>query len=211
MSVRVCLPLVVAWALVGLAASQQDTEEVVETSGSRDRRQVDPLADALDQDMLAQTLYDYRDKKAPSGFLGMRGKKAPSGFLGMRGKKDEEDSGVLDEELGSYSEDFAKRAPSGFLGMRGKKAPSGFLGMRGRRTPLGARGLPVPRQLTYQDYQDIDNLIETLQNMVEPGHKRAPSGFLGMRGKRQSGIVTAHEEPQHHDKRAPSGFLGMRG
>ncbi|CAL4081293.1 unnamed protein product [Meganyctiphanes norvegica] len=208
MSVRVCLPLVVAWVLAGLVASQQqDTDEVAPAS-IRDRRQVDQaLAEALDQDQLAQTLYDYRDKKAPSGFLGMRGKKAPSGFLGMRGKKDEEDSGVLDEDLGMYSEDFAKRAPSGFLGMRGKKAPSGFLGMRGRRTPLGNRGLP--RQPTYQDYQDMDALIETLQNLVET-HKRAPSGFLGMRGKRQS-VVTEHDEPQPHDKRAPSGFLGMRG
>lgn len=208
MSVRACLPFVVVWAVVGLATSQQDTEEAA-ASTSRDRRQVDPLADALDQDQLAQTLYDYRDKKAPSGFLGMRGKKAPSGFLGMRGKKDEEDSGVLDQDFGtSYSEDFSKRAPSGFLGMRGKKAPSGFLGMRGRRTPVGNRGLP--RQPAYQDYPDIDALIETLQNIAST-HKRAPSGFLGMRGKRQSSVTAHEEQPQPHDKRAPSGFLGMRG
>lgn len=85
------------------------------------------------------------NKRAPSGFMGMRGKKdyddegdafidkrAPSGFMGMRGKKLYED---MTEEL--------KRAQmSGFFGVRGKKQPSrsGFFGMRGKKYPYEFRG-----------------------------------------------------------------------
>ncbi|ENN71230.1 hypothetical protein D910_01666, partial [Dendroctonus ponderosae] len=130
------------------------------------------------------------EKRAPSGFFGMRGKKpwnflqssnypeelykrAPMGFVGMRGKKDslEDDEVTWDEP--------EKRAQMGFFGMRGKKlwtdyqgekrAPMGFVGMRGKKdfeNPIGY-------------YEDI---------------KRAPSGFFGMRGKKH-----------------PSGFFGMRG
>lgn len=57
------------------------------------------------------------EKRAPSGFVGMRGKRAPVGFMGMRGKKDE----IYNDYLSNYEE---KRGPvAGFLGTRGKKQP----------------------------------------------------------------------------------------
>ncbi|XP_063849644.1 tachykinins-like [Scylla paramamosain] len=152
----------------------------------------------------------------------LRGKKAPSGFLGMRGKKSEEEE-EEDEETPfarpSYESEFdnlVKRYPSGFLGMRGKKAPSGFLGMRGKKSS-GEDYLPstsISRQA----------LLSLLQGDAAPPkdedyyyyyynpeawragtHKRAPSGFLGMRGKKDAYPGLAQ------DKRTPSGFLGMRG
>lgn len=57
-------------------------------------------------------------------------KRAPSGFVGMRGKKQGEEFDM-------------KRSPnSGFFGMRGKKEPakSGFFGMRGKKYPYEFRG-----------------------------------------------------------------------
>ncbi|CAG9773610.1 unnamed protein product [Ceutorhynchus assimilis] len=134
------------------------------------------------------------EKRAPSGFFGMRGKKplnspyywynypeemykrAPMGFVGMRGKKE-----TLDENDYSYYDEPSKRAQMGFFGMRGKKyliqpvyqgdkrASMGFVGMRGKK-----------------DFENSQGYFEDT--------KRAPSGFFGMRGKKQ-----------------PSGFFGMRG
>lgn len=152
-----------------------------DTDGSNSIQQVD----AIDTETPLPVNYAM-DKRAPSGFFGMRGKKpwnnpdemykrAPMGFVGMRGKKEnfDEDDYTFDEPL--------KRAPMGFFGMRGKKyliepgyqgdkrAPMGFVGMRGKKeyeTPIGY-------------YED---------------NKRAPSGFFGMRGKKRS-----------------YGFFGMRG
>ncbi|XP_068247255.1 tachykinins [Palaemon carinicauda] len=179
-----------------------------------------------------------RERRAPSGFLGMRGKKDymlqeddypmndpiaaridAAKSLPIRGKK--APSGFLgmrgkksDEEV--YGNNFAdyeleallKRAPSGFLGMRGKKAPSGFLGMRGKKAPSGFLGM---RGKKYDD-EEVDALIEVLSAMAAEGQqqKRAPSGFLGMRGKK-SVYDEQTDDELSMDKRAPSGFLGMRG
>lgn len=52
--------------------------------------------------------------------LGMD-KRAPSGFFGMRGKKPYEEFAPLDYPMFYY-----KRAPSGFFGMRGKKEADDF-------------------------------------------------------------------------------------
>ncbi|KAL1122813.1 hypothetical protein AAG570_003139 [Ranatra chinensis] len=116
------------------------------------------------------------DKRAPSGFFGVRGKKdslepdgpasqltdkrSPSllGFQGVRGKKT--------PSMGFESVD--KRAPSGFFGVRGKKGPSsGFFGMRGKKGPssgfFGMRG------------------------------KKGPSGFMGVRGKKDSSVEDIDE------------------
>lgn len=144
------------------------------------------------------------EKRAPSGFLGMRGKKftdylyetpdndkrAPMGFLGMRGKKD------VSSEM-----DMVKRSSlAGLFGIRGKKQPlnSGFFGMRGKKQPLefrgkfvGVRGKKVPngslRQLELE-LDDIANNDVRTANLGEFGDdntvKRAPSGFMGMRGKK---------------------------
>ncbi|XP_045101931.1 tachykinins-like [Portunus trituberculatus] len=150
----------------------------------------------------------------------LRGKKAPSGFLGMRGKKSEEEE--EEEEEGMYAhpsfnsefDSLVKRYPSGFLGMRGKKAPSGFLGMRGKKSSIeDYLSSPVSRQALLSLLQgdaappmDDDYYYYYNPEGWRAGtHKRAPSGFLGMRGKKDAypGL------PQ--DKRTPSGFLGMRG
>lgn len=49
-------------------------------------------------------------------------KRAPSGFLGMRGKKPSSSSSASFPVAATYPEEVLyKRAPSGFLGMRGKK------------------------------------------------------------------------------------------
>lgn len=63
------------------------------------------------------------------------------------------------EDMADFWEDDKRAPASGFFGMRGKKAPaSGFFGMRGKKGPssgfFGTRG------------------------------KKGPSGFLGMRGKK---------------------------
>ena len=107
------------------------------------------------------------NKRSPSaGFFGMRGKKGPeSGFFGMRGKKN---------------------PAAGFFAMRGKKAPAaGFMGMRGKKDSEG-----LARQT-----EDMDALLQYLEATYQlgrdkrnkertPGSKKAPSGFLGMRGKK---------------------------
>lgn len=80
---------------------------------------------------IASLLDNYmvdKDKRKPSGFVGLRGKKsvnnddfyeyekrAPMGFQGVRGKKSEFPNFIGDDE---------KRVPvAGFFGMRGKKQP----------------------------------------------------------------------------------------
>lgn len=63
---------------------------------------------------------DYMDKRAPSGFMGMRGKKSYESLI----------------------TDLKRAQMSGFFGMRGKKQParSGFFGMRGKKYPYEFRG-----------------------------------------------------------------------
>lgn len=156
-------------------------------------------------------------RASPSGFMGMRGKKpyyytqpwngiyqpdglkrAPSGFFGMRGKRDWEtvDYGKTDFPTKnsirllcsiicfSCLDAYQKRAPSGFFGMRGKKpdsygGPVGFVGMRGKK---------------YYDQDDV--MSNGGDDFPMDADKRAPSGFFGVRGKKQPGR---------------SGFFGMRG
>lgn len=113
---------------------------------------------------------------------------------------------VLVAVLGvTLASDNVKRAPSGFQGVRGKKSiqdtypdnvipdtpdvalekriPSaGFHGMRGKKL-----------------YPERNDLPADLP-------KRAPMGFMGMRGKKEMEYVG-----EDLDKRAPMGFLGMRG
>lgn len=85
----------------------------------------------LERERIADLLDDYNDekeKRKPSGFVGMRGKKSvnnddyfdalkrvPMGFQGVRGKKSEYPNFIHTDE---------KRVPvTGFFGMRGKKQP----------------------------------------------------------------------------------------
>lgn len=80
-----------------------------------------------------------------------------------------------------------------------KRAPSqGFFGVRGKK---------------FGDYDLGYNYNALLSE------KRAPSGFVGMRGKKSSVDMfddSEIDDPQvfdynYHEKRAPSGFLGVRG
>jgi hypothetical protein len=102
----------------------------------------------------------------PAGFFGMRGKKVPtSGFFGMRGKKN---------------------PAAGFFAMRGKKAPAaGFIGMGGTKESDGLADRT----------EDMDALLQYLGATYQLGRnkrnvdrttesKKAPSGFIGTRGKR---------------------------
>ncbi|GFG35395.1 hypothetical protein Cfor_10125, partial [Coptotermes formosanus] len=107
------------------------------------------------------------NKRVPSaGFFGMRGKKVPAaGFFGMRGKKG---------------------PAAGFFAMRGKKAPlAGFMGMRGKKESEG----------TADRVEDLETLLQYLGATYQlgrdkrngertPASKKAPSGFLGTRGKK---------------------------
>nr|QHB80572.1 tachykinin-related peptide transcript a [Carabus violaceus] len=115
---------------------------------------------------------------------------------------------VLVAMLGAtLASDSVRRVPSGFQGVRGKKSiqdtypgdsviadtgadvalekriPSaGFHGMRGKKL-----------------YPERNELPSDLS-------KRAPMGFMGMRGKKEQEYVG-----EDLDKRAPMGFMGMRG
>ncbi|KAG7156772.1 preprotachykinin-like [Homarus americanus] len=166
-----------------------------------------------------------------------RERRAPSGFLGMRGKKDA--STALDDNTAA-SEYSSLPDPYPLYGLRDnnlpmlfavpwktKKAPSGFLGMRGKKSD----------EEVFSD-ATADNDLEILLKRAPSGFlgmrgKKAPSGFLGMRGKKApSGFLgmrgkkyydddsdmdayiqalTAVVDGQQQQKRAPSGFLGMRG
>nr|XP_024216981.1 tachykinins [Halyomorpha halys] len=117
-------------------------------------------------------------------------RRAPSmGFMGMRGKKD-----IFPEDDNSIEE--FKRAPlMGFQGVRGKKAPSmGFMGMRGKKEEG-------------QDFWDEEKRAPSSGFFGMRGKKAPAAGFFGMRGKKgpSSGFFGMR------GKKGPSGFLGMRG
>lgn len=157
-----------------------------------------------------------QQKRAPNnGFFGMRGKKliddylkrAPQmGFHGMRGKKFDDFS--LDNGDDDFESIDEKRAPKmGFNGMRGKrdttdysfrnkkffypdrhgffgvmKSKKGssdfrnkFVGVRGKKAPDG------PLMKFASELDDMDQLLPDVSSI-----KRAPSGFLGMRGKKSA-------------------------
>lgn len=159
------------------------------------------------------------EKRAPSGFTGMRGKKedynsagavrrAPLGFTGMRGKK----------------EDMDKRAPLGFTGMRGKKeeyseneiSEPGFLGSDGEVDLFMNSGLFDNGEPTDHEFFDEGTLDKRSpwgfhgmrgRKDDDYSYKRA-MGFLGMRGKKSPEIYGWDQ----YDKRAPqTAFFGMRG
>ncbi|XP_035719118.1 tachykinins-like isoform X1 [Vespa mandarinia] len=157
-------------------------------------------------------------KRAPMGFQGMRGKKSleevleeiekrtSKGFQGMRSKQ---------THLFDYPEEYEKRSlEMGFQGIHGKKeafpmewekrAPMGFQGMRGKKAlydemieELEKRAIMGLQEI--QEREGVnDNYVDYFLDPIDY-EKRAPMGFQGMRGKKDS------------DKRAPMGFQGMRG
>ncbi|XP_063709759.1 tachykinins isoform X2 [Culicoides brevitarsis] len=174
--------------------------------------------------------YADLDKRLPMGFQGVRGKKllinyphlwyyspkrAPSGFMGMRGKKSYDyDEGALD-----------KRAPSGFMGMRGKR-PEDFEQQYDNYSSNDDDLRLYQALMSGADslnhwYEDQLNELDP-NNIEEYGYeKRAPAGFVGMRGRRfyDSDLFQTLESKKRapsgftamRGKRAPSGFMGMRG
>lgn len=85
------------------------------------------------------------------------------------------------------TEDQNKRAPSGFTGVRGKKlmpdvAYVDFKNAFAEKRAPGFVGMPFPEAL----YQE-----------PEATYKRAPSGFLGMRGKKDMELANYGERLQN--------------
>lgn len=118
-----------------------------------------------------------------------------------------------------YKEFQEKRVPSGFMGMRGKKyygfkrAPSGFMGMRGKKNYKEDDGNSIyDEDLESELYQKLMDERILLSNLMEDTQlneleKRAPSGFMGMRGKKS----VNNDDYFESNKRAPMGFQGVRG
>lgn len=125
--------------------------------------------------------------------------------------------GDKDNQFKGFQE---KRVPSGFMGMRGKKyfgfkrAPSGFMGMRGKKNYEEVDGNSIyDEDLESELYQELmderllmSNLME--DNQMNEMEKRAPSGFMGMRGKKS---ISNNDYFESESKRAPMGFQGVRG
>ncbi|XP_052855943.1 tachykinins isoform X2 [Drosophila gunungcola] len=132
------------------------------------------------------------------------GKRAPTGFTGMRGKRpallggDEDTEAEADEAM----ELSQKRAPvNSFVGMRGKKdvshqhykrealSKSYDLGKQQRFADFNSKFVAVRGKKADLEGNGIGNGEDHQQSLVHPwlylwGEKRAPNGFLGMRGKR---------------------------
>lgn len=161
-----------------------------------------PDADALQDAMVKRFLFNYPMPYSP--------KRAPSGFMGMRGKKQLRNLNAFSP----YSYDN-KRAPSGFMGMRGKKESNDFYvpssAVSGNDNVEAMSALENELELfeRLENEQQLLNDIERYYGLeaLEEIEKRAPSGFMGMRGKKMDG-----DGDNEFDKRAPNnGFFGMRG
>ncbi|XP_055907522.1 tachykinins isoform X2 [Eupeodes corollae] len=119
------------------------------------------------------------DKRAPSGFTGMRGKRpldfpfdggkrAPNAFFGVRGKRD-------------YKRSTAEQFQPEFLGFRNK-----FVGVRGKKDSNAAKLQRLESQMLGLPLNSYRSVSRFLIDSPEPmSFKRAPSGFVGMRGKRE--------------------------
>ncbi|XP_043651888.1 tachykinins isoform X2 [Drosophila teissieri] len=156
---------------------------------------------SLEEERLRESLLqDYFDRVGSAA-----GKRAPTGFTGMRGKRPALLAGDDDADADEATELQQKRAPvNSFVGMRGKKDVSHqhykraalsdsydlrgkqqrfadfnskFVAVRGKKSDLEGNGIGTG---IGEDHE---------QSLVHPwlylwGEKRAPNGFLGMRGKR---------------------------
>ncbi|XP_017109204.2 tachykinins isoform X2 [Drosophila bipectinata] len=167
----------------------------VRLSGVLQHMEEERLREGLLQDFL-NSLTDVNgagdvEKRAPTGFNGMRGKRPA-----LNGDEGEEEEAM---EL------LQKRAPiNSFVGMRGKKdvshqhykraALSEAYDVRGKKqrfADFNNKFVAVRGKKSEQDGDGTGNweAIGQQQYLVHPwlnvwGDKRAPNGFLGMRGKR---------------------------
>lgn len=101
--------------------------------------------DQSDSDLQAELYRDLQEERSKiasllEDYLDEKEKRKPSGFVGLRGKKSVNNDDYYD---------FEKRAPMGFQGVRGKKAEySNFIGTDDKRMPVagffGMRGKKQP-------------------------------------------------------------------
>lgn len=110
---------------------------------------------------------DTYAKKIAAEYPGFLFKRAPSGFFGMRGKK-QNNEGI-------------KRAPYGFTGMRGKKAETFEEGYHYPTNEADFYELLMKWQNQLNSISYANQPYDTESNTIG---KRAPSGFMGMRGKK---------------------------
>ncbi|XP_017111224.1 tachykinins isoform X2 [Drosophila elegans] len=159
----------------------------------------------LEEEHLRESLMRDFFERMATGEGSAVGKRAPTGFTGMRGKRpallggDEDTEAEADEAI----ELSQKRAPiNSFVGMRGKKDVSH---QHYKREAL-SKSYDLGKQQRFADFNSkfvavrgkkggdlegngIGNGEDQQQSLVHPwlylwGEKRAPNGFLGMRGKR---------------------------
>lgn len=121
------------------------------------------------------------EKRAPSGFTGMRGKRplsfpfdggkrTPNAFFGVRGKRD-------------FKRSAAEQFQPEFLGFRNK-----FVGVRGKKD---SNALNLHRLESQMLGSPVSNNYRSLTRFLIDAPefmslKRAPAGFVGMRGKREA-------------------------
>ncbi|XP_060646973.1 LOW QUALITY PROTEIN: tachykinins [Drosophila nasuta] len=149
-------------------------------------------------------LQDFLERLAIDG--GDVGKRAPTGFTGMRGKRPTMANGEVSDDEVDALELLEKRAPvNSFVGVRGKKDVSHQHYKRAALSELWRKLFKKAYDVRgkKQRYADLNNKFVAVrgkksdlmidddleQNVVHPwvyliGEKRAPNGFLGMRGKR---------------------------
>lgn len=176
------------------------------------------------------------------GFVGSRGKRSisildPSLMETSDNTNANEEDGewptqnFYDQEGGVRSDPLERsvRAPKGFFyGMRGKKD---FTNAE-KRALMNLNGLRSRTRFIEAQPPRIDeNLIEQQQSInsnqgyigvregegkqyVSGGEKRAPKGFMGMRGKKRDQEFNDDDDfgsQFYPEKRIPSGFTGVRG
>lgn len=81
----------------------------------------------------------------------------------------------------------------------------GFTGVRGKKS---INESPYNTDMAIEDTSRPSTLVDDNVGIIE---KRAPSGFMGMRGKKPYEEYIPLDYSMIYYKRAPSGFFGMRG
>lgn len=154
---------------------QDDDEDLDNTSGYRPNIPLYSHAYSDNDDWEDNDM----EKRAPSGFTGMRGKRplsfpfygtkrAPNAFFGVRGKRD-------------FKRSAAEQFQPEFLGFRNK-----FVGVRGKKDSKEHQLNKIESNMLGWPANSYRSLSKFLIDSPElMSFKRAPAGFLGMRGKRQ--------------------------
>ncbi|XP_037946409.1 tachykinins-like isoform X2 [Teleopsis dalmanni] len=176
--------------------------------GSKDTNRLDSLLQQFEEQRLREVLLeDFIDRLATATVSQNEiNKRAPTGFTGMRGKRPSVNYGY--EEIGE-DDGISKRGPSNaFVGVRGKKdvdhqtykrAATQSLNSRGKKqrfVDFGNKFVAVRGKKNELDSEPTDDVLEIKPNrqryyvnilpslLYDSYAKRTPSGFVGMRGKR---------------------------